>query len=131
MPDKLTKLAKHIIIDADKQEIREVTCELTLEYMQSVVHGYIERVPYPAYPVNEMDDLFVNEEGLLINLPYGFKLGGQMLLGNGLLIGQIQEAKTGTAYGYLDTVTDIEELREQIQWAETKNHREERENAIR
>lgn len=77
---------KAIIIDAKNREIREeIIPEDRLEFLQKSVEGYIER----AITLPNGDDVYVNEEGLLINFDYGFHIKGghQIFFGNGIVIG--------------------------------------------
>lgn len=114
-PNKLSKIAKHIIIDAENQEIRVVEgVEITLEYMQRVVGGLIERVGYIIQSIRPVDDLFVNEEGMINNLPYGFSINGNTFYGNGLIVGEYTESKGG--YGYKGTLTDVKNLTTKVKW---------------
>jgi hypothetical protein len=51
--------------------------------LQSLVEGWIEAAPCSLNAI-----LYVNEEGLLRKLPYGFRLsGGGNFFGNGVLVG--------------------------------------------
>lgn len=77
---------KAIIIDAKNREIREETIpEDRLKFLQECVEGYIER----AITLPNGDDVFVNEEGLLISFDYGFYIRGghQIFAGNGVVVG--------------------------------------------
>lgn len=114
----ITKKSKHIIIDAKNQEIKLVEgVELTLQYMQSIVGGLIERVPrFTGY--GRPDDLWVNEEGRIIAMnsddKYGFCINGITCYGNGLITGEYVEHDD--KYGYKDVVTDVEVLKKRIGW---------------
>lgn len=88
-----------IIIDAEKQEIREETCTgNTLEFMQKAVGGLIE----PAFVIywktssGPEDYLYVNEEGLLSQPKHFFVIDGvnQPFAGNGVVMGLNSEGET-------------------------------------
>jgi hypothetical protein len=115
MGNKLSKTANHIIIDAKNQTITLVTDkELTLSYMQSVVGGLIERTPYSFHRKGIWckDDLFVNEEGRINGTNFGFTICGHTFFGNGIIVGEYVER--GSEYGYLNVLTDIEQLKEYL-----------------
>lgn len=59
-----------------------------LDAMQGVVGGYIELVP-----VNGLD-LWVNEEGLLIGLPFNRMIGGTPMVGTILVASSNEEGDT-------------------------------------
>lgn len=56
--------------------------ENTLEAMQAEVGGYIEAVPFTADAC-----IVVNEEGLILGLPYNVNFAGLRLYGTVLLVG--------------------------------------------
>lgn len=73
-----------VVIDAEKQTVEDRTIPKTLEALQKIVGGYIEK----AGEVVE-EDLYVNEEGLLNGTKVGFMLPWiqQPLMGNGVIVG--------------------------------------------
>jgi hypothetical protein len=79
------KKIKVIFINARKREIELVEIENRLEPLQNLVQGYIEC----AFRLPNGDELFVNEEGLLKDFAFGFKIAGghQPFLGNGVVVG--------------------------------------------
>lgn len=71
------------------------TIENTLEAMQSVVGGYIERIPVSFIITGTPDvDLWVNEEGLLINLPFNRVVAGTPVVGPILVTSSDEEGET-------------------------------------
>lgn len=98
---------KVLVIDAQKQEIREATVE-TLEDMQAIVEGLIER----AQILKTGDEIYVNEEGLFKNFEYGFSVAGafsRFYLGSGYVIGEADDEGDNT-----DVKISIENLKKLV-----------------
>ena len=85
---------KAIIIDAEKREVRETDISGDLKSLQAAVGGYIELVR-----LDDANDLYVNEEGLLHGEQNFFEYQGahQPFAGNGVIIGVTQEGATAPA----------------------------------
>ena len=86
-----------------KLEIREIG-ENKLKEVQGMVQGYIEMgLKFPTSQSNISLDLYINEEGLLGDIDYGFavKRGGDEVyfVGNGVLIGGNEEDGEWVALG--------------------------------
>jgi len=71
-----------ILMRAPGGRFEEVVIENSLEKLQNLVGGYIEIVR-----LAEDAALIVNEEGAFKGLNPNFRIGGQLLLGNVLLVG--------------------------------------------
>lgn len=73
-----------IFINAKEDKVEEVEVS-GLKDMQHYVEGYIE----VAMEITGNNTLYVNEEGLLLGLNYGFQYEGghQPFMGNGLICG--------------------------------------------
>lgn len=91
-----------IVIDAKNKEIREEQYDPKkgLEYMQKCVGGYIER----GHTFKNGDEIYVNEEGLLEGLEYGFEIKGahQPFLGNGVVVSTDRDGETTGANSEID-----------------------------
>ena len=115
MKRKYSRIAKHIIIDSEDRTVEwgEDGIDITLKYMQSVVGGLITSAP--SNIVKYPDYMFVDDEGFLKCPQFGFKLGdGEPCAGDAIIVGDEIEYKGGV--GYKDVVTDIENIRNNIQW---------------
>jgi hypothetical protein len=68
-----------------KEEVPPTT-EATLDFLQQIVGGYIERVK-----TADKKDLIVNEDGLMMNLPYNRNAtlyAGQKIVGDAVLLSE-------------------------------------------
>lgn len=67
---------KAVVAEVGKEpEVREILD--SLESMQSIVGGYIECIMMPGNI-----DIYINEEGTLMNLPFNRFVAGSPLVGN-------------------------------------------------
>ena len=85
-----------ILIDSEKKEIREVTFKHSIDAIHSLVKCSCITAA-ESYLFNPIDHaLFVDDEGLLLNEPLGaFQiLNGQVLSGNGLIVGIDEEGES-------------------------------------
>lgn len=99
---------KAIIIDATKRTITEVEVDGGLDSLQKAVGGYIELVR-----LDEGEDLYVNEEGLLHGEQNFFIYSGahQPFAGNGIIIGNKPDG------GQKSTKMTVEEVTERVKFA--------------
>lgn len=83
-----------IVIDAKKREVREEEFDPAkgLEFLQKCVGGYIER----GRELRNGDSVFVNEEGLLEGLDFGFYIEGahQPFVGSGVVVNHDEDGET-------------------------------------
>jgi hypothetical protein len=99
-PNKIKDRYMHrfIFIDAENAEIGEVECREgeTLEFMQKHVQGYIERAH--TFNINGKEcEVYVNEEGLINQLPYGVKIDEShqpLFFGNAIIVGYDEDGET-------------------------------------
>jgi len=98
-----------IFINAKNRTVEEINLnpKNTLKSLQECVEGLIEL----AVRFDNRDDLFINEEGLLIQFPYGFLYGNYVFVGNGVIAGH--NPRTGETTG---ATTDIKEVRKAVRW---------------
>lgn len=104
-----------IIIDAKNKEVREkVYPKLTLEDLQAAVEGYIELIR-----LDSKNDLYVNEEGRLRGIPYGFTLSclphhnNPSLVGNAIILSHDDEGDGAS------TTLSLEEIRARVEFHES------------
>ena len=80
-------MPKVIYINAERKTVQmvDVVCVKNdlLNALQSMVGGYVERVPY----MEKMgkNNLLVDEEGLFKGYKYGFVMDGHTFMGNGVI----------------------------------------------
>ena len=101
---------KCIVIDSTKKEVRfEDLTSPTLDCLQKAVGGYIE----VAYHPTEDNCIYVNEEGLINELPDWFSYEGahQQFAGNGVIAGF--DAETGDTSG---CTLDLEEVKKNVKF---------------
>lgn len=82
-----------IVIDSERKEVREVNIvEPSLDAMQSIVDGLIER----AHEIDDVNEIYVNEEGLLGNPQHFFFYEGahQPFAGSGVVVGHDNRGNT-------------------------------------
>lgn len=99
-----------IIIDAEKREVVEYSVVgKTLDTMQKIVGGYIER----AYEINDTNEIYVNEDGLLTGENNFFTYEGahQPFAGNGVIVGV--DYDDGDTIG---TTMTVEEVRKKVRF---------------
>ena len=79
------KKIRVIQINSARRAVKELEIDHTLENIQKLVGGNIER----AYSISPTEDLFVNEEGMLGPMTFWFTFEGahQPFVGNGVIIG--------------------------------------------
>lgn len=102
------KSKRVLFINSEKREITETTVSC-LEDMQKLVGGYIER----AHIFENGDEVYVNEEGLLLAMNFFFRIrdGHQPFAGNAYVIGQVTPSGNNRS-----AITTVEELRKQLQF---------------
>lgn len=86
-----------IFINAQEKTVEEFTFKSvsSLRELQERVGGSIEGVKnFMRSDGDAMDTLFVNEEGWLIGLKYGFQFSGVNYAGNGVFVGCSALGKT-------------------------------------
>lgn len=83
-----------LIIDAENQEVREAELDpgSTLRGMQAAVGGLIAQ----AHCFDGTHELYVNDEGLLVEHPHWFQILGahQPFAGNGIVVGIDEDGET-------------------------------------
>lgn len=100
-----------IIINAKERTITEgdnpAQDKSGLEFMQKTVGGYIQIAAYVKTTKQGNDVLYVDEEGLLKNLGYGFVYHGahQPFVGNGIICGV--EDKDGNTVAAKISLEDV------------------------
>jgi hypothetical protein len=106
------KTMKALHIDVARREIREVTLS-DLHDMQSFVGGYIE-----AVPLNWIDTLYVNEDGMRSIPPGFFRVAGVLnpLIGHGLLVGRERFDSEGEYLGLDDPKMTAAELASKVEF---------------
>lgn len=105
-----------IHVNAKTREILETEVE-TLEDMQALVGGYIER----AETLDNGDDVFVNEEGLFEGYDFGFSIGPRLFVGNGFVIGPVDdEGNSTSAKSTVDGVLDSVQFQTIVQEEDRK-----------
>lgn len=102
-------MKKAIFIDAKKREIREVSLspDQTLHALQKAVGGFIELVR-----VDDQNDLYVNEEGLINGTQEFFSFMGahQPFAGNGVIIGVTVEGES------CDTTLTLDQIKGRVKF---------------
>lgn len=84
--------------------------EVNLKGMQEIVGGYI--APAQVHPAIGEGELYVNDEGLLMNLPeniIAMMLTGQFLVGNAVVVGPVDDKgrTTDVTEDMIDALVDI------------------------
>jgi hypothetical protein len=104
------KPTKALFINAKEQKFEEVTIS-SLQDLQKYVEGSIAHAP------SEFGNqrLYVNEEGMINQIPYGFSIGSfGPYYGNGVMLGPVDHAGNETDVGVpvkvLEMVTGFYEM---------------------
>lgn len=109
---KNDKKIRAIKIDSENETVTEIEV-CGLRDMQKAVGGLIE-VAYRFYDLKsglETNTIYVDEEGLLKNNPYGFRIDGFSFVGDGLICGFDEIS------GETDNCTlDVNEIRRSIKF---------------
>lgn len=96
---------KAIVIDSLNKEIREVDIPGNLASLQEIVGGYVELVR-----LQEREDLYVNDEGLINGTTTFFSIDRHLLAGNGVVIGSNSDGEL------VPTKMTVEELSRKVGW---------------
>jgi hypothetical protein len=95
---------KAILIDSENQEVKEV--EYSGDYNQ--IYEYTKCQMFTVVRIDEKNDIFVDDEGLLNGTVFGFEYDGYPLMGNGLVLAHDNDGES------VGTTLTVEEVREKV-----------------